>query len=206
MIYFIATACLFNNNPERDSQYIKGINILKNVIELHNITDYKIIIVENNGNRNTFLEDLGCIVYYTNNNSLSTINKGYKELQDVLDCITYFDIKDDDFIVKITGRYFLDNDSEFMSVLKNINTIKYDCILKYGWYGGPVDYKTKDCITALIGMRCYYVKQIEKPAEQECVEWKWATATYLMDDANIYKVNKLGIKVAPFGGSNYSSL
>ena len=78
--------------------------------------------------------------------------------------------------------------------------------LKYGWYGGPVDYKMKDCITALIGMRCYYVKQIEIPTEHEAVEWKWATATYLIDDTRIYKVNKLGIDVAPFGSNNYSSL
>ena len=31
---------------------------------------YKIIIVENNGVRKTFLDDLGCEVYYTNNNFL----------------------------------------------------------------------------------------------------------------------------------------
>ena len=206
MIYFIVTVCLFKDNPERDSQYIKGIRILKNVIALNNITDYKIIIVENNGNRKTFLEDLGCIVFYTNNNLLSTNNKGIKELQDVLDCITHFNINDDDFIVKITGRYYLHKDSEFIQIIKDINSTKYYCVLKYGWYGSPVDYKTKDCITALIGMRSYYIKKIEMPTEQECVEWKWAIATYLMDDEKIYKVNKLGIDIAPFGSTNYSSL
>lgn len=206
MIYFIATACIFNDNPIRDQQYIKGINLLKNAITINNINNYKIIIVENNGIRKTFLDELDCEVFYTNNNSLHTSNKGYKELQDVLDCIDKYNITNDDFIVKITARYFLHFDSEFIISLKDIDKKNYDCIIKYGWYGGPVDYKTNDCITALIGMRSYYIKQIEKPNENECVEWKWAKVTYLMDDDKIYKVNKLGIDIAPFGSTNYSSL
>ena len=130
MIYFIATSCLFNNNPQRDSQYIKGINIQKKVILLNNITDYKIIIVENNGNIKTLLEDLDCTVFYTNNNSIITNNKGIKELQqDVVDCITHFNIRDEDFIVNITGRYYLHEDSEFMQIMKNIHITNYDCVL-----------------------------------------------------------------------------
>ena len=43
-----------------------------------------------------------------------------------------------------------------------------------------------DCVTGLIGMSCLYIKQIEKPNETECVEWKWGKVTNLIDDKKIY--------------------
>jgi hypothetical protein len=180
MIYFIITTSIINNCIIRKEQYIKSITILKNIIQNKKIENYQIIIVENNGLRKTYLDDLGCTVYYTNNNSLPTNNKGYKELQDILDTITIFDIKNTDFIVKMTGRYSLEYDSEFMNVLEMCSKSEaslslpseIDCIIKYGPFSSPVDYKTNDCITGLIGMRCFYIKQIEKPNLNECVEWK----------------------------------
>jgi hypothetical protein len=59
-----------------------------------------------------------------------------------------------------------------------------------------------DCITGLIGMRCLYVKQIEKPSEYDCIEWKWGKVTQLIDDKKIYMVNNLGINICP-GSNNY---
>lgn len=97
----------------------------------------------------------------------------------------------------MTGRYILEDDSEFMSIIQNINNVKYDCVIKYGPYFNPVNYKTNDCITGLIGMTCGYIKRIEKPHENECVEWKWGKVTYLIEDEKIYKVNKLGINISP---------
>jgi len=205
MIYFIVTTSLFNNCDIRLNQYINGINKLKEIIKKLSITNYKIIIVENNGLRNTFLNSLECDVYYTNNNVLKNVNKGYKELQDILDCIEYYNINDDDFIVKLTGRYILHDNSEFMNIIKNINNKNYDCIIKYGSYLSPVNYKMNDCITGLIGMKCIYIKQIENPTEHECVEWKWAKSTYLINDKKIYIVNKLGIDICP-GSNDYFSV
>jgi len=197
MIYFIVSTSIYNDCDIRKKQYINGITTLQNIINDKLIDNYKIIIIENNGLRKTFLDDLGYQVFYTNNNSIPTKNKGIKELTDVFDCIHKFNINDNDFIVKITGRYVLDTKSEFMNILKNINNTKFDCIIKYGPFFEPVDYKTKDCITGLIGMRCYYVKQIYIPTETEWVEWKWAEATYLMDDNKICKVQNLGINMCP---------
>lgn len=197
MLYFIVTTSLFKECHIRKSQYINGINKLKQVINNLNIENYKIIIIENNNNKNTFLDTLNCITFYTNNNFLKTNNKGCKELQDILDCIDKFNINDTDFIVKMTGRYILEDDSEFMSIIKNINNTKYDCVIKYGPYFNPVNYKMNDCITGLIGMTCGYIKKIEKPDENECAEWKWAKVTYLIEDEKIYKVNKLGINICP---------
>lgn len=200
MIYFIVTTSLFSKCFTRKTQYIFGINKLKQVIRYLNIENYKIIIIENNGNTNTFLNTLQCVNYYTTNNFLKTKNKGYKELKDILDCIDKFNINDTDFIVKMTGRYILNYNSEFMNVIKNIHNTKYDCVIKYGSYVKPVNYKIADCLTGLIGMSCGYIKKIEKPKENECIEWKWGKVTNLIDDEKIYIVKKLGINICP--GSN----
>ena len=107
MIYFIVTTSIYNDCSIRKQQYTDGINKLKQIIQALFIENYKIIVVENNGPRHTFLNTLGCEVYYTKNNLLHTKNKGQKELQDILDCISHFHIDDNDFIVKMTGRYIL---------------------------------------------------------------------------------------------------
>ena len=197
MIYFIVTTCIFNDCSIRKTQYINGICKLKQVINNFNINNYKIIIVENNGIRDTFLNTLDCDVYYTENNFKQTINRGLKELQDILDCIEKYNINDNDFIVKMTGRYILNDNSEFMNIIKNIDDTKYDCVIKYGPYFNPVNYKMDDCITGLIGMSCFYIKQIEYPNYDECIEWKWGKVTRLMDDTKIYLVNNLGINICP---------
>ena len=200
MIYIIITTSIYDNSLTRKNQYINGINKLKQYVQ--NFKNYKIIVVENNGSRNTYLNSLNCEIYYTNNNSLPTKNKGYRELQDILDCINKYNIEDSDFIVKLTGRYVLNDTSEFMDNVKNIDDTKYDCIIKYGSYNLPVNYKMDDCITGLIGMRCIYIKQIVKPKENECVEWKWAKVTKLIEDDKIKIVNNLGIYICP-GSDKY---
>jgi hypothetical protein len=149
--------------------------------------------------------DIGAEVYYTENNSKQTSNKGTKELQDVFDCITKYNIQDTDFIVKMTGRYVLEDNSEFMNAVKDIHNTKYDCVIKYGPFWKPVDYKMDDCNTGLIGMSCFYVKQIEYPYESECVEIRWAKATYLMDDAKIHMVNQLGINICPSSNTYFKA-
>ena len=204
MIFFIVTTSIFNDCKIRKIQYINCINKLRQTIINISIDNYKLIIVENNGNRNTFLNLLGCEIYYTDNNK-SKYEKGYKELQDIKDCIKEYNISDNDFIVKMTGRYFLDNDSEFMNIIKNFKNTQYDCIIKYGSFLNPVNYKIYDCITGLIGMKCIYIKQIEPPKENECVEWKWAKVTYLIDNNKIYFINKLGISICP-GSNKYFSV
>ena len=87
-----------------------------------------------------------------------------------------------------------------MNTIQNIHNTNYDCVIKYGPYYKPVNYKMDDCITGLIGMSCYYVKLIEVPNEYDCVEWKWGKVTRLIDDSKICLVTKLGIHICP--GSN----
>lgn len=205
MIYFLITTSLSICDSVRKEQYEQGIYTLKRVIQELDINNYKIIIIENNGRRQTYLDTFQSEVFYTNNNYLPTNNRGYKELQDIFDCIAHYGIKDDDFIVKMTGRYILQSDSPFMNSLKNLDKTGYQCIITYGPYSKPVNYKMTDCITGLIGMQCIYVKQIVKPRENECVEWKWGEATYLINDSRICILDKLGIDICP-GSNTYFSV
>ena len=209
MIYFIVTTSLFNNCPIREKQYTYGINKLKKIIDNLNINDTKIIIVENNGIRDTFLDRLGCEIFYTRNNFLGTPNKGFKELRDIRDTIDKFNISDDDFIVKMTGRYILNDNSEFMKIISDNNNKynknnKYSCVIRFGSYMKPLNYKTGDCITGLIGMSCCYIKKIVYPKEDECVEWKWGKVACQIDHNKVYIVNKLGINICPASNKYFS--
>ena len=196
MIYFIVTAYI-NNDSIRKLQYIQAISKLKTL--LVDLKDYEIIIVENNGQRETYLDTLGCKVHYTNNNWISINNNGVKEIKDVWSCIDAYNIQDHDFIVKMTGRYLLNDDSEFIEKVKELTDTNYDCIIRYGSFNSPVNYQMEDCITGLIGMRCYYVKQIELLTEG-CIEWNWAKVTYKIEKDKICILDKLGINICP--GSN----
>jgi len=197
MIYFLVTTSIYNDCLVRKERYLNALRILKEIIETKCIQPSKIIIIENNGKRPTYFDDQGCEVYYTNNNSLPVKNIGHKELSDVLDCLKHYNIQDDDFVVKITGRYIIDEDSEFIKALMEIDTKGYDCIVRYGPFFKPVNFKVADCITGLIGMRCRFMKQIEKPTDEEWVEWKWGRATYLIDDSKIYVPKMLGVYICP---------
>jgi len=199
MIYFLVTTCIYNDCPIRKERYLNSICKLKEVVQTLNLPSSKIIIIENNGKRPTYLDNLDCEVYYTNNNSLPIKNIGHKELMDVLDCIEHYGIQMDDFIVKMTGRYIFDDDSEFLKSLTRVD--RYDCIIRYGPY---FDEKQSngiiipfDCITGLIGMRCRYIRQIEKPTEKEWIEWKWGKASSLIPETRICKLTTLGIYICP---------
>ena len=60
----------------------------------------------------------------------------------------------------------------------------------------PCDLKTLDVLVEKLK------KQIEKPNENECVEWKWGKVTRLINDKNIYVVNNLDINICP-NSNNY---
>lgn len=193
MIYIIVTCSLYDECNIRKTQYTNAIRQLQKISS--DIANLKIIVVENNGNRPTILDAFGYDVLYTTNNQLPTRNKGNKELKDVRDCIEAYHIQDDDFVVKMTGRYVLTDSSEFIDKLKHLD--HYECIIKYGSYLNPANEKMEDCITGLIGMSAKYVKRVQWCPEGGCIEWDWARATYLIPDENIYKVGSLGIHICP---------
>ena len=73
MIYLIITTSINNKVGNNDHEHRKNryIDCIKSSLKLiENDEMIKPIIVENNGQRNTYLDDLDCDVLYTNNNAL----------------------------------------------------------------------------------------------------------------------------------------
>lgn len=204
MIYFLVTCSLIDKHPTpwiikvpeeyRIQEYAQGIEAILNISK--HIQGSKVILIENNGQRKTFLDLYkGCQLFYTNNNMIKTKNKGIKELKDIKDCIEHYGIQEDDFVVKVSGRYLIMDNSQFVQKLHTLSSV--DCIVRYGSFNKPSDTRVKDCITGLIGMRAKYVKQIEEPHENDPVEWKWAWVTYQIPDDRIVVMNNLGLYMRP---------
>ena len=73
----------------------------QSITAINNDSSIKPIIVENNGVRQTYLDDLNEICY-TSNNMIDYKNKGQNELLDIQQVINQYNIKDEDIIIKLT--------------------------------------------------------------------------------------------------------
>lgn len=129
MIYIIITTSINNkvgvqNNIHRQNRYIECINHVLQII--NNDLDIKPIIVENNGLRKTYLDNLKCDVCYTDNNIIDYNHKGENELLDIKEVINRYNIKDDDIIIKLTGRYKLLN-LDFINLVKKKQRLSRVC-------------------------------------------------------------------------------
>ena len=210
MIYVLITTSLIDKNfNNRKQQYLLGISntimYFREVFKKNKI-DYKFIIIENNNKIDSFLNDFKQYsdIFYTNNNNLiNNPNKGIKEIIDIHDCIKHYNINDEDFIIKVTGRYILQENSEFIKIFNNYNE-NIHCIVRYGSFFNKDDYNINDCVTGLIGLKCKYVKNIEIPDTLTCIEHKWAkTIKNEVPILNIISLKKLGIYIIPEFGDNY---
>jgi hypothetical protein len=157
MIYIIITTCIHNkygihNDNHRKNIYIENIkHLLK---QIQNDSSIKPIIVENNGLRKTYLDDLDCDILYTNNNRIQYKHKGQNELLDIKQVIHTYNIKDNDIIIKLTGRYKLLN-SNFLNLVKNNH---YDAFIKF-FNVCTKKYCFDDCVLGLFAIRCKYLKE-----------------------------------------------
>jgi len=158
MIYIIITASIHNkegvkNNVHRQNRYIESINQLLELTK--DDLDIKPVIVENNGLRQTFLDDLKCDVCYTDNNKVDYIHKGENELLDIKEVIVRYNIKDDDIIIKLTGRYKLLN-TNFINLVKKSKD--HDAFVKF-FNVCTKKYLYDDCVLGLIAIKCKYLKE-----------------------------------------------
>jgi hypothetical protein len=123
MIYLLITTCIENRigmqEPEkRKTEYLSAIAETLSHLPPQIIP----IIVENNGQRVTYLDNFvhngtPVSVLYTNNNRKIYSTKGMLELFDIKDTIRHFGIHDTDIIIKVTGRYAVQSSRFFTQVL-----------------------------------------------------------------------------------------
>jgi len=183
----------------RKEQYIKCIT---QTIKLFKPLGYKIVILENNGNINTFLNDFGEDVLYTNtNNTCHLTNIGYKELTDIRIFLDKYNVQDTDFIVKVTGRYFILDNSSFISSLKKSD---YEAIFTYG--NGNTLIGAAAC--GLIGLSGKWFRQVELPIDNTySVEGCYGICCMKIQNttSNYKNLTMLGILQAPsyYGMDNY---
>ena len=208
MIYVIITICLTStiwcDADTREQQYKRGIqSILRRCKGNPNI---RVIAVEGNGPRRTFLDELGLdTVFYTHTNKFLIGNYGTKEFLDILQCIFHFNMQDHDFVVKMTGRYYLDEKCPFMDTINMLSQPDHqydlDCILRYGSsiQNEMLDYKRDTCNTSLIGLRVYYIRNIghlDAPP-LTAVETSWVMVINQIQPDKRCELKQLGIHINP---------
>ena len=161
MIYLIITTSINNrhgsqNTNERKERYLYAINNTLKLLPEQIIP----IIVENNGKRETYLDNFyhgvkRVQVVYTENNKLPFKSKGANELLDINEVINKCNIKDNDLVIKLTGRYRALSPKFFNDVIANEH--EYDAFVKF--FGTcSLKFEIYDCILGCYAMRTKYIK------------------------------------------------
>jgi hypothetical protein len=181
MIYLIITTCINNKFGIQNYEHRKNLYLYSIRKTLEYIPkDIKVIIVENNGKRQTYLDDLGIDVHYTTNNSNTYFHKGINELQDIYSVIQTYNIQDDDTIIKMTGRYHLLNDSFVNFVINN----NYDAYVKY-YNVCTFKYELNDCVLGLYAIKCKFLKQFQYKNMNKSPEMEFAEFTRYLNHCEI---------------------
>ncbi len=210
-IHFIITTSLIPIHFEtRKEEYLSSISTLfQEVSSLLSIYPIKsrFIIIENNGARRTFLDDLPSLyphlsihVIYTNHNQIHTSNKGLKELLDiafVLQLAGLFEsqacssasrqedrqIAPQDMIVKITGRYRVGKNCTFLHILYR-DLHLYDAFIRHGAFMYPsqkMEERDKyDAITGLFAIRANVLQKDIGYYIQNIHEYDWVEWVIMM--------------------------
>ena len=164
MIYIIVTTSIHNKRggivkyDERRDRYMKCIHILLENIKKYPTEEVKPIVVENNGDSDTYLNELCCDVVYTNNNEIDTKHKGVNELMDIHEVINRYNIHDDDIIIKLTGRYRIRSNTFIETVIENAND--FDAFIKL-YNVCSRRFVKDDCVLGLYAMRCKYLNNFK---------------------------------------------
>jgi hypothetical protein len=161
MIYLIITTSIENRyglqDDTRKERYLYSIQeTLK-----HLPTEIRPIVVENNGKRETYLDNFyhhhkeHVKVIYTENNAREYKSKGIPEMLDLKEVIERYGIEDDDIVIKLTGRYRALSSFFFKEVLKNMN--EYDAFLKF-YDVDSGQFEQYDCVLGCYAMRAKFIK------------------------------------------------
>lgn len=199
MVFFILTASLIQNGNQakREQQYRQAFQALKASLAEFPAIKAKIFIVENNGQRATFLDGLGAdAVIYTETNKTPDSNKGNKELLDIKEVIRQRNIGPEDFVVKVTGRYSVQKGSAFMKALAERGAAT-DAIARFGSFASETapSGRVPDVITGLVGMKAKYISQVEPASGNTPIEWNWGKVLMSIPNERVVALQRLGAEL-----------
>ena len=124
---------------ERKKQYMHALSLLKNKY------DFDFYLVESIANGPTFLDEYCNHICYTHSNDASLVNYGINEAISLIMAFKEFNFDPDTMIVKLTGRYPLENDEFIKIVEQNMDAD----IIARTWHEG-------DACTGLFAIRLKY--------------------------------------------------
>ena len=199
MIYLIITTSINNrfgtqDENDRKDRYLYAIGeTLKNLPY-----EIKPLIVENNGKRETYLDNFyhhhrqHVKVFYTNNNRHEFKSKAINEFMDIKEVIEKYGIEDDDIIIKLTGRYRALSSKFFKDVIENED--KYDAFVKF--FGVcSFNYEEYDCVLGCFAMRAKFIKMFNENQIDNFKSAEVAFAKYTkFSGARIKEIDNLNIE------------
>jgi hypothetical protein len=198
MIYLVITTSIHNHfglkdADERQSRYLYAIRETLRLLP----ADITPIIVENNGKRPTYLDNFIhnnkiVDVLYTDNNKHIFKSKGINEFLDIIQAINTYNIKDDDMIIKLTGRYRVLSDIFFKLIQENTNS--FDAFIKF--YGTcSLKFEEYDCILGYFSMRAMYLNLFRPLIINNYTSAEVAFARYVrLCGANIMEIKNLDVE------------
>ena len=218
MIYIFFTVTLKPTNrtwgPNSDTVVVDRINRYWRCI--HNSMEYlkefeikPVILINDKDITNSPLDKLkeyysNLDVLYTNNNIENIDNKAKCELETILYGMEYFKVKDDDIIIKQTGRYLTcDPDPTYFYKQVVDGQNNFDCIGKfYNIATGEFIYNT--LTLGLFAMRVKYLKKFQYRIVTICsaeVEFGEYIRTYIPENRT-QELAQLNIEFCPANNPN----
>ena len=166
-IRLIFTTCITARHAdvgEREQVYYKTIReSLKTLADL----PIELYIVENSSKRRTLLDDIsGVHLLYTDTNAIEytgsntdaqTGLKPMKEMMDILRVCDVFEFDEEDIVIKLTGRYGLQNPPTFLENLIKTQE-KYDVFMKF-FNICTMSHDVNDCVLGLFAIRYKYLAE-----------------------------------------------
>lgn len=199
MIYLIITTSINNRYGTQDANERRDRYLFAIKETLKNLPyEIKPLIIENNGKRDTYLDDFyhhhrqHVKVFYTENNKLQFKSKGINEMLDIKEVIERYGIEDEDIIIKLTGRYRALTPTFFKDVIENENN--YDAFIKFfDVYNMNNEYY--DCILGCYAIRTKYLKLFNHYNIDNCKSAEVAFARYIrLCGARIKEITNLDIE------------
>lgn len=205
MIYVIITASILNrfgliNDAKRKERYLTAIR--DTLLEVPSIMTP--IIVENNGQRKTYLDDFEHFgkpvrVIYTNNNELRYQNKSTIEMTDIKDVIRICNIQASDMIIKITGRYRMMSSNFFTEVYHHEK--KFESFIKF--YNVCTQKEDdEDCVLGCFAIRAIHLHLYPHQLMDGQPSAERAFSKYVKRCGKCKKINQLDME-CEFGDTNY---